>query len=197
MPFTDYYKYDFHLYMGGVPSYVPQPGLREFSILSQIEDEGYIEFHTPQARLLTENDVKAILSLQDFTPGQITLLLPGKLEVQSFIVIGLTTKCTKALNERLAKRSRGNSETQPHEQRRKSIEGTLNLTKSDIEMMSWHEEDTGPSFFVPSTNIHRPSYIAVTIIWEIAWLFIQKHSWNLGHTLNDRGFIEGELHDIH
>ena len=176
--------------MGGVPSYMPQPGLREFSILSQIEDEGYIEFHTPQAWLLTENDVKAILSLQEFTPGQITLLLSGKLEEQSFIVIGLTTKCTKALNDRLAKRSRGNNETEPHEQRRKAIEGTWNLTNSDIETMSWHEEDTGPNFFVRSTNIHRPSYIAVTIICEIAWLFIQKHSWNLGHICNVRGLTE-------
>ena len=168
--------------MGAVPSYVPQPGLRSFNIVSQIEDKGYIEFHTPQARFLTENDVKAILGSQDFTPGQITLLLPGEFEEQSLIIIGLTTKCTNTLTDRLAKHYRG-SEGQAHEQRRKVIEGTWNLTKSDIETMPWSEEDTGPIFFVPSTNIHRASYIAVTIIWQIAWLLIRKHSGNLRHTL--------------
>lgn len=166
--------------MGGVPSYVPQPGLREISIISQIEDKGCIEFHTSQARLLTRDDVKATLRSQEFTPGQITLILPSKSEEQTFIIIGLTAKCANALNDRLAKCDRG-SESQAHEQRRKVIEGTWNLTKGDVETMPWIEEDTGPSFFVPSTNIHRPSYIAVTIIWQIAWHFMQKHSLNLGH----------------
>ena len=177
--------------MGGVPSYVPHPGLRSFNILSQVEDGGYIEFQIPQAQLLTEDDVKAILRSQDFTPGQITLLLPGKNVEQSFIIIGLTTQCTKALNDRLAKHYRGNSETRPHEHRRFAIEGTWDLTKSDIETMPWSEEYSGPSFFVPSRNIHRASYIAVTVVWQISWLFIHKHSRNIRLSLNIQG--EGEL----
>ena len=193
MPFTDYYKYDFYFYMGGVPSYVPQPGLREFNILSQIEDEGCIEFHPPQARLLTVDDVKATLGSQEFTPGQITLLLPNEIEKQGNIIIGLTTKCTKTLNDRLAKRYRGNGESHAHEQRRKAIEGTWDLTKSDIEMMGWAEEDTGPISFVPSTNIHRPSYIHVTIIWQIAYILIHKHSRNLRHILGDLGDLTEQM----
>ena len=193
VPFTDYYKYDFYFYMGGVPSYVPQPGLREFNILSQIEVEGCIEFHPPQARLLTLDDVKAILGSQEFTPGQITLLLPNEFEGAANIIIGLTTKCTKALNDRLAKNCRGNCESQAYEQRRKAIEGTWNLTKSDIEMMGWAEEDTGPISFVPSTNIHRPSYIHVTIIWQIAYILIQKHWRNVRHSLGDPGDLTEQL----
>ena len=190
VPFTDYYKYDFHLYMSGVPSYVPQPGLRSFNIASQIEDEGYIEFHTPQARLMTEDDIKAILRPQEFTPGQITLLLPGQSEEQTFIIIGLTTTCTNALNDRLANRYRG-SQSQAYEQFLK-LQGTWDLTKRDVETMPWSEGDTGPSFFVPSTDNHRPSYIAVTIVWNIAWGFMNKYSQNLRQILNDRdrGLIE-------
>ena len=187
MPFTDYYKYDFYFCMGGVLSYVPQPGLRPFNILSQIEDEGCIEFHPPQARLLTVDDVKAILGSQEFTPGQITLLLPNKFEEHANIIIGLTTQCTKALNDRLAIGYRGNSDSQVREQRRKAIEGTWDLTKSDIEMMGWAEEDTGPISFVPSTNMHRPSYIHVTIIWQISWWLLHRHSRNVRHSLSDRG----------
>ena len=184
VPCTDYWKCDFYLYMNGVPSYVPQPGLRSFNIASQIEDEGYIEFHTPQARLLTEDDVKAVLRSQEFTPGQITLLLPGQSEEQTFIIIGLTTTCTNALNDRLANRCR-ESQSQAYEQFLK-LQGTWDLTKRDVETMPWSEEDTGPSFFVPSGDIHRPSYIAVTVIWNIAWGLMNKYSQDLGQILNDR-----------
>ncbi len=173
--------------MGGVPSYVPQPEFRSFNIVSQIEDKGYIEFYTLQAQFLTEDDVMAILKSQDFTPGQITLLLPGKSEEQPFIIIGLTTKCTKVLNDRLAKHYQGTSETQPHEPRRLSIGGTWDLTKGDVERKPRSDEGTSPIVFVPSTNIHRPSYVAVPISWQIGILLVHKHSRKVRHRLNEHG----------
>ena len=172
--FPDYYKHDFYLYMSGVPSYVPQPGLRSFNIASQIEDDGYIEFYTPRARLLTGDDVKATFKSQEFTPGQITLLLPAQPEEQMFIIIGLTTTSTDALKDRLAKRGR-ESGNQAYEQLLK-LQGTWELTKSDVETMPWSEKDTGPSYFVPSRDVHRPSYIAVTIDWLVAWDLMRKYS---------------------
>ena len=170
--------------MSGVPSYVPQPELRSFNIASQIEDDGYIEFHTPQARLLTAADLKDTLRLQEFTPGQITLLFPAQAEDRTFILIGLTTTCTNALNDRLSKPSRG-SGSQSYEYLLK-LQGTWDLTKRDVETMPWSERDTGPYFFVPATDIHRPSYIAVTITWDVAWAFMNKYSQDLRKILNHR-----------
>ena len=173
--------------MGGIPSYVPQPGYRSFNIVSQIENEGYIEFHNPQTRILAENDVKAVLRSQDFTPGQITLLLPRRSEEKPFIIIGLTTECTKALSDRLAKRYQGNSENQPHEPRRISIGGTWNLTKGDVERKPRSDEDSDPIVFVPSTNIHQSSYVAMPITWQIGCLLVHKHSCKVRHRLNEHG----------